>query len=102
MNKRKSEEEWMQLVKKFNSSGLNVTAWCRENGISKGSFYPYLNKFKALANEPSEQKWGAIAIPKNIETSSISLTVANITLNIKSGFDKETLKDILSIVTNLC
>ena len=102
MNKRKSEEQWMQLVKNFNSSGLNVTAWCRESGISKGSFYTYLNKFKALAAEPSEQKWGAITIPKNIETSSISLKVGNITLDIKSGFNKETLKDILSVVTNLC
>jgi putative transposase len=102
MNKRKSEEQWMELVRKFNSSGLNVTAWCRDIGISKGSFYPYLNKFKALAAESSKQEWGAITIPKIVETTLISLKVGTITLDIKNGFDKETLRDILSVVTKLC
>jgi hypothetical protein len=102
MNKRKSEEQWMGLVKKFNSSALNVTAWCRENGISKGSFYPYLNKFKALAAESSEQEWGAKTMPKSVGASSISLKVGTITLDIKNGFDKETLIDVLSVVMKLC
>jgi hypothetical protein len=102
MNKRKSEAQWMALVEEHSSSRLNLTAWCREKGICKGSFYPYLKKFKAIAAETSEQKWGAVVIPKSCETSSISLKVGTITLDIKNGFDKETLVDVLSVVMTLC
>lgn len=102
MNKRKSEAQWMALVEERNSSSLNLTAWCREKEICKGSIYPYLKKFKALAAETSEQKWGAIVIPKSSETSLISLKVGTITLDIKNGFDKETLLDVLSVVMTLC
>jgi len=102
MNKRKSEEQWMELIKEHNLSGLNLTAWCKEKKLSKSSFYPYLKKFRALAAETSEQKWGAIAIPKNVEASSISLKVGNTILYIKDGFDKETLTDVLIVVLKLC
>jgi hypothetical protein len=64
-------------------------------------FYPYLKKSEALA-EPLEQKWRSITIPKHIETSSILLKVGTITLDIKSGFDKETLRDVLNVVMKLC
>ncbi|MBZ9607330.1 hypothetical protein G9F73_005760 [Clostridium estertheticum] len=102
MNKRKSKAQWMSLIKEYNSSGLNLTAWCREKEISKSSFYPYLKSFKAPASEPSEQRWGTVTIPKSTEASSISLKVGTITLDIKNGFDKETLIDVLSVVMKLC
>jgi hypothetical protein len=102
MNKRKSEAQWMALVEEHSSSSLNLTAWCREKGICKGSFYPYLKKSKAIAAGTSEQKWGAVVIPKSCETSSISLKVGTITVDIKNGFNKETLVDVLSVVMTLC
>ncbi|MBC2581693.1 hypothetical protein [Clostridium sp. DJ247] len=39
-----------------------------------------------------EQKWGLITISKSIETSPISLKIGSVTLDIKSGFDKEIFK----------
>ncbi|MBC2579088.1 IS66 family insertion sequence element accessory protein TnpA [Clostridium sp. DJ247] len=101
MRNRKSQEQWMVLVKEYKASGLNLTAWCKEKGISKSSIYPYLKKFSSEA-ESSEQKWGLITISKSIETSPISLKIGAVTLDIKSGFDKETLGDILSVVMKLC
>jgi hypothetical protein len=35
----------MLLAKDYRLSGLKLTAWCRERGISKSFFYPYLKKF---------------------------------------------------------
>ncbi|MBZ9623665.1 transposase [Clostridium sp. FP2] len=102
MNKRKSKAQWITLVKEYNSSGLNLAAWCREKGISKSSIYPYLKKIKALAADPSEQKWGTVTIPKNVGTSSISLKVGTITLDIRDGFNKGTLIDVLEVVMELC
>jgi hypothetical protein len=101
MRKRRSKEEWDALVKDYKISGLSLTAWCREKGISKSSIYPYLKKFNREA-ETCEQKWGAIIIPKIIESPSISVKVGDVTLDIKKGFDKGTLADVLSVVINLC
>lgn len=106
MRKRRSKAQWIELVKEFKSSGLNLTAWCRENSISKNSIYPYLKKYKNQSEtkqvETKEQNWGAISIPKNIENPAISLKMGSITLNVKSGFDKKTLSEVLSVVMELC
>lgn len=101
MYKRKSKEQWMTLVKDYETSGLNITAWCRAKGIRKSSFYQYIKKIDKRT-QPSEQKWGLITIPKNIGTSLISLRVGAITLDINSGFDKETLADVLNVVMKQC
>src|SRR5690349_5130588 len=101
MKIKRSKEEWVALVKDYRTSGLGLTAWCSEKGISKSSIYPYLKKLNR-ETEASEQKWGIITIPKNIESAAISLKVGAITLDIKNGFNKETLADILSIVMSLC
>ena len=101
MENRKSEDRWMETVKDFKSSGSNLSAWCREKGICKSSIYPYIKKYKNQV-EPVEQKWGEISIPKSIERSPISFKIGAITFDIKSGFDKEMLNDILSVVMKLC
>ena len=104
--KRRSPSEWMDLVKDFKASKLTLVAWCRENNISKSSIYPYLKKYKNQSEtkqvETKEQNWGAISLPKNIEKSAISLKMGSITLDVKSGFDKKTLSEILSVVMELC
>lgn len=83
------------------ASKLSITAWCKKRDVCKGSFYTYLKKFEAIA-DPVAQKWGAIVLPESIEESSISLKIGTITLGIKSGFDKETLGDVLNVVMKLC
>lgn len=101
MKKRRTAEEWMLLVEDFKTSNLKITAWCRKRDVCKGSFYPYLKKSEAIA-DPVAQKWGTVALTEAIEESLISLKVGNITLDIKNGFDKETLSNVLNVVMELC
>ena len=101
MNKRKSKEQWMALINEFKASGLNLTTWCREKGICKSSIYPYITKFNTPV-KPSEQKWGSIIIPRNVEASSISLKIGSISIDIKNGVDKVTLSDVLNVILKLC
>lgn len=101
MKKRRTAEEWMLLVEDFKASNLNITAWCRKREVCKSSFYPYLKKSEAIA-DPVSQKWGTVALPEGIEESLISLKMGTITLDIKNGFDKETLSDVLNVVMKLC
>lgn len=99
MGKKRSLDEWMILVSKYKNSGENLTTWCKENKISKSSIYPYINKAKTQG--PIES-WGSLSMEEPIQKSSISLTIGNITLDIKDGFNKSTLQDILTVVNNIC
>lgn len=101
MSKRRTAKEWMLLVKDFKNSKLKLTTWCRNKEISKSSIYPYLKKF-TIKEELMEPQWAEIAMPKTIETSSITLKVGGITLELKNGFNRELLSDILGVVLTLC
>lgn len=101
MRIRRSEEQWTELAKNFKISGISLTAWCREKGISKSSFYPYLKKISAK-DLPVEQIWGEILFPRNIENSPIPLKIGSMPIDIKIGFYKETLLDVLSMIMKLC
>jgi hypothetical protein len=103
MNKRKSKSEWMELVKEFKASNLNLTTWCRQEGICKTTIYPYI---KILDNNQTalseEQQWGKLSLPKSASNSAISIKVGSITLSVNSGFDKEVLSEVLRVAMNLC
>ncbi|WP_170065711.1 hypothetical protein, partial [Clostridium vincentii] len=65
------------------------------------TFIAYKKKSEAVAGE-NTLEWGSVAIPKKFETSSISLKIGDIILDIKNDFNKETLKDVLNIIMKLC
>lgn len=47
-----SLREWKQRVLERQSSGLTVREWCKENGITEGSYYFHLRKVReALLEE---------------------------------------------------
>lgn len=101
MAKIRSEKEWMAIVKDFKNSNCQLTSWCRDKEISKSSIYPYIKKF-TIKDMPIEPQWAEINIPKTTELSSITLKVGSITLDLKNGFSRELLSDVLSVVLTLC
>lgn len=101
MSSKKSVSQWFKIVQEFKSSGLNLTAWCKVNNVSKSSIYPYLKKFNSQC-EPTNQQWGTVFIPKSVDESKISLKIGAITVNINNGFEKETLTDLLNVVLKIC
>jgi hypothetical protein len=101
MNKKKSKDEWFELVEAFKASGLTLTTWCKEKCISKSSIYPYLKKYDSQ-NNYVEPQWVALPINKNNEATTLSLKVGSVTLDIKNGYDKDALADVLSLLIKLC
>jgi transposase len=101
MNKRKSEKEWEKIVEEFKRSGLNLTAWCRKNNISKSSIYPYIKKFNS-SKESLGKNWVSIPVRKISETAAFSLKIGTAILDIRSGFDKDELSELLDVVIKLC
>lgn len=100
MAKKRTEEEWMLLIKEFKNSKLKFIVWCRNKGISKSSIYPYLKKSRI--KEPIEPEWVEITMPKITDSSSITLKIGDITLDLKNGLNRELLSDVLGVVLSLC
>lgn len=60
---RRNEDEWRELYKKYKSSGLNLTAWWRENKISKTTMYKNVTLFDK--EEAKAPEWAPVIIEKD-------------------------------------
>ena len=81
--KRRSQEEWLQLIMECRSSGMTDRTWCEEHGILVSSFYnavkrlrrkscdiPYASNKKPYALDLTAQKQEAVQIDLYPETIS--------------------------------
>lgn len=57
MNKKRSKEEWRQLVEEYKTSELSLTNWCKEKNISKSTIYPYVKRYSKENIEITPQQW---------------------------------------------
>ena len=39
-------EKWQRLLKEYQESGVKLSDWCSDNGISKDQYYYWLNKVR--------------------------------------------------------
>ena len=57
-------KQWTEMVRQRNESGLNVSQWCRQNGINQKTYYYRLNRVrKALCGEVEKHE----IVPVNTE-----------------------------------
>lgn len=101
---RRNEDEWRELYKKYKSSGLNLTAWCRENKIGKTTMYKNVILFEK--EEAKAPEWAPVIIEKNnkrdIVKEALVLNIKEVSISIKDGFNKKTLEDVLEVITKVC
>jgi len=102
MQGKYNAKEWEQLLLDFKGSDMTTKAWCESKGITKVALYYWMKK---LNFTKEKVKWAKIPIKDSettISSSFITIKVANFLLEIKSGFNKSELKDILNVVKQLC
>ena len=90
-------QEWSELIKTQQASGLTIKQWCEENGIKPNTFYCRLKKIREQfidapaivpLNIPQQQRQSEIRIGKN-----------DLQISMPSDIDPETL---LALVKALC
>ena len=52
---RRSEEEWLNIIKECRTSGLPDKTWCLDHGIQPSKFYYHIRRLKAKACEITER-----------------------------------------------
>ena len=92
---------WEERLEIFLDSGLSQAAWCREQGLRSNQLGYWLRKLKPGASVPNNTRWVSMQVPVSRE-SGVSLQVGNINLKIESGFDEQTLADVIRTVMTLC
>jgi hypothetical protein len=102
MNEEK-EQYWTSHIANWRASGLSQAAYCKQNYLSKSTFGHWKRKLGNL-NAQSE---APVVVPVTFERSSptnfakpIRLHVAGFQLEIEPGFCKQTLRDLLSVLTS--
>ncbi len=93
-----SKEEKMEYVERYKESGETVARFAQENGIAETTFRDWIKYDKEL-------KFGEIDIsPNSINKTKPNVTVfssKNIRIELKEGYDKELLKQLMEVLQNV-
>ena len=103
-------QEWAARIQGCRSSGLSVQAWCKEQGVSKETYYRWEREL--LRGErrnggalPTAVTFAELPAPKRESCSmaerSATLHIGNASLDIYSGCDAEQLKMLVELL-RLC
>jgi len=104
--------EWRELLNDQRSSGLTVIKWCESKGLSENAYYywrkrivaPSLPESISKIEKNTECKPGWLAVPLNdsVPSSSLTLRVGRVSIDVSSGFDSSFLSNVLTVLEARC
>ena len=88
------------MVRQRNESGLNVSQWCRQNGINQKTYYYRLNRVrKALCGEVEKHDIVPVRpVCDCHKDTHIRLSMGNATIELPDDFNEDTLKRLLGVL----
>jgi len=90
-------EKWIVLFAEQQSSGLTVTAWCREHGIEKNTFYRWRKRLNGMSSEGSGG-FVRLAVAAEPVEFGLRLRVGRACILVEAGFDRRLLSDVLDVL----
>ncbi len=96
MKSEKTHTEWKELVYKFNSSGLSMTQFSKNNNIKSTTFTYWVKMF----NKPTKTSSNLVKLPKfeMVEQEPIHLSINNFKLEIPWNTSTEKISKILAVI----
>ncbi|UMZ72530.1 IS66 family insertion sequence element accessory protein TnpA [Natranaerofaba carboxydovora] len=92
--------EWKERVSAFRASGQTAKDWAKANGVKLNRLRYWCRKYKEDA--PSkETKWSPVEVDYSDE-SNITVKVGKASIEVKPGYDKSLLKDLVNTLSGLC
>ena len=91
---------WAGRISACRSSGQNVKAWCRENGICEQTYYKWQRRIFEMAQAQQEVPFADVTPVRPVACSSVAVTVriAGTEADIHSGADAATVETVLRIL----
>ena len=97
-------KQWRQHFEAYRSGDLTRKAYCQKNQIKESTFGYWCKKMKRAENgldKVTEPMWIPLQVSEE-RSASIDIRIGNITLEIKPGFDKTLLVELLRVIGALC
>lgn len=112
VKKHLKREQWKMIIKEYQSSGMTITAWCKQNGICERTNYKNLKIFREEICDSLPvpiQELGKPVIFKKLEVQSpvVSTQAAIIiyhlvSLEIQNGATQQMVEVVLHALKNIC
>lgn len=96
----RKEQQWRQWLRRWQRSGLNVAAFCRQQGLPAPRFHAWR---RILARRDAEQAvWVPVQIlqePAALRDSAVEVLLASgRRLRVPPGFDAATFRQVLAVL----
>ena len=93
--KRRSREEWQQLIQQQQESGLKASEFCKQHGLCEKYFSTV--KYKLKKQSPEQSPFQSIGIVTS--SANIELRLGALTMSIPSGVDAKWLAELATKLT---
>ena len=104
-SKSDQKQFWQMAIETWQSSGLSIRRFCKQEGLSGPSFYSWRKKLASV--KPPETKkektdssdsFIQVSLPTDKQSGlELALSSGN-TLRIQGGIDRQTLSDVVSVL----
>ena len=92
--------EWAGKITACRNSGQPVKTWCRENGVCEQTYYKWLKRLVAMAQEQQKVQFAEITPALPIRSGNVAVTIrlAGAEADIFNGADAATVETVLRIL----
>lgn len=90
--KRKTLDDWKQLIEEQQKSGLSIVAFCRENKLPTSNFYKYRGQLQAQDRVPVFVK--ATPPVRNSANCTITLLYGPVQLKLSTACEPAWIADV--------
>ena len=100
------EQFWKMAIETWQSSGLSVRQFCKQEGLATSAFYVWRKKLAGGSvqddkDKPEPSAFIAVAMPRSNSAAVELLLTSGNTLRIPAGVDTATLSTVLSVVRSV-
>lgn len=120
---KRTDDEWRELIRQCQASGMSMRAWCREHGISESTFYNRISRMRnssgkaelpVFQDDKSEEQhviqWNIIDDGAGMEDSrpvhgtdpAVTLTIGRCRAVVHNCADRETIQHTLYALQQIC
>lgn len=106
-----SLQQWSEMIRDRQSSGMTVKAWCKEQGMNPKTYYYRLRKVREAAclrveenscNENAGPVFAEVRRPSFSSGAAVTLRMNGVALEIHNGAGADVIKNTLKALSQLC
>jgi len=113
--------QWKQIIQERTASGMNITEFCAQRGITRQAYHYWQTKLREAA---AQQLAGSAAEPEKVqqalvpsgwaqaciaeertpeqETGALTLRVGGAEIEVRRGFDEALLASVIKTLSSVC